>query len=100
LAAGSTGFADRSRRRPTATGQARREIVGDDGAVARLDYFDHDPLGLVLVRRGGYAVGRVRGGRLVLHKVGTALRSVAHGGRRLVAAALSPGAATTRPTSW
>ena len=46
-------------------------IVGADGADAILDYFPHDPLGVILVRRGGYAVGRVRGGKLLLHKVGT-----------------------------
>lgn len=46
-------------------------LTGADGTVATLEYFDHDPLGVILVRRGGYAVGRVRGGRLLLHKVGT-----------------------------
>lgn len=69
LAGWLTGFADRHGG-PTATGRPDR-IAGDDGAVARLEYFDHDPLGVILVRRGGYAVGRVRAGRLVLHKVGT-----------------------------
>jgi hypothetical protein len=52
-------------------GFARR----DDGA-ARFDIvvqedFPHDPLGLVLVRRGGYAVGLARAGRLAAHKTGT-----------------------------
>lgn len=46
-------------------------VVGDDGIAADLQYFEHDPLGVILVRRGGYAVGRVRGGRLLVHKVGT-----------------------------
>ncbi|MGL5866482.1 MAG: Vms1/Ankzf1 family peptidyl-tRNA hydrolase [Dermatophilaceae bacterium] len=39
--------------------------------VAVVERFDHDPLGLLLVRRGGYAVGVAVGGRLVAHKVGT-----------------------------
>ncbi len=52
-------------------GFARR----DDGA-ARFDIvareeFPNDPLGLVLVRRGGYAVGLARAGQLVAHKTGT-----------------------------
>ncbi|WP_392542032.1 acVLRF1 family peptidyl-tRNA hydrolase [Oryzobacter telluris] len=33
--------------------------------------FDHDPVALLLVRRGGYAVGVGNGARLVTHKVGT-----------------------------
>jgi hypothetical protein len=53
-------------------GESRpREILAPDGTCAHLHYFDHDPLGVILVRRGGYAVARVKGGRLVLHKVGT-----------------------------
>ncbi|WP_211288162.1 acVLRF1 family peptidyl-tRNA hydrolase [Mumia flava] len=43
-----------------------------DGAIAT--YEDEPPLedfGIVLVRRGGYAVGRVEDGRLVAHKTGT-----------------------------
>lgn len=47
------------------------EVRGADGVRASFAYFDHDPLGVILVRRGGYAVGRVRGGKLLLHKVGT-----------------------------
>ena len=31
--------------------------TGGDGATARFEHFGHAPLGLVLVRRGGYAVG-------------------------------------------
>ena len=31
--------------------------TGGDGATARFEHFEHVPLGLVLVRRGGYAVG-------------------------------------------
>ncbi|MEI2775786.1 MAG: acVLRF1 family peptidyl-tRNA hydrolase [Tetrasphaera sp.] len=48
-----------------------RELIGADGTLAQLHYFDHDPLGVILVRRGGYAVARLRGGKMVLHKVGT-----------------------------
>ncbi|GAA4402574.1 acVLRF1 family peptidyl-tRNA hydrolase [Fodinibacter luteus] len=39
--------------------------------VVGVDRFDHDPLALVLVRRGGYAVGLASGERLGAHKVGT-----------------------------
>lgn len=42
-----------------------------DGATLVATPFAHDPLGIVLVRRGGYAVGLVAGGRLLRHKVGT-----------------------------
>lgn len=41
-----------------------QRVVG----VAR---FDHDPLAILLVRRGGYAVGVATGGDLTAHKVGT-----------------------------
>lgn len=33
--------------------------------------FEHDPLAVLLVRRGGYAVGVASGDRLTSHKVGT-----------------------------
>ena len=39
--------------------------------VVGLERFDHDPVALLLVRRGGYAVGVARGGRLVRHKTGS-----------------------------
>ncbi len=39
--------------------------------VEMVERFDHDPLVVVLVRRGGYAVGLARGGRLGVHKVGS-----------------------------
>jgi hypothetical protein len=42
-----------------------------DGATILATPFEHDPLGLVLARRGGYAVGLAHGGRLVAHKVGS-----------------------------
>lgn len=41
-----------------------------DGTSIVATPFAFQPLGLVLVRRGGYAVGLVRSGRLVAHKVG------------------------------
>ncbi|MDF2145728.1 acVLRF1 family peptidyl-tRNA hydrolase [Knoellia sp. p5-6-4] len=44
---------------------------GGDGAVAVCTSFPHDPLGLVLVRRGGYAVGLAHADRLTAHKCGT-----------------------------
>jgi len=31
--------------------------TGGDGCVARVEHFAHDPLGIILIRRGGYAVG-------------------------------------------
>lgn len=46
-------------------------VTGADGAHASFDHFSFDPIGIVLVRRGGYAVGLARGGRLVTSKVGT-----------------------------
>ncbi len=42
-----------------------------DGSHADFSYFLHDPLGVVLVRRGGYAVGLARDGRFLATKVGT-----------------------------
>lgn len=63
-------FVERHGRAPTDGGRPR-EILAADGTCAHFHYFDHDPLGVVLVRRGGYAVARIKGGRLVLHKVGT-----------------------------
>ena len=39
--------------------------------LVAVDRFDHDPLAVVLVRRGGYAVGLASGDRLTAHKVGT-----------------------------
>lgn len=45
--------------------------AGGDGAVARFEHFEHDPLGVVLLRRGGYAVGLASAGVLTASKVGT-----------------------------
>lgn len=39
--------------------------------VLDVEHFDHDRLALLLVRRGGYAVGLAKGAELVSHKVGT-----------------------------
>ena len=39
--------------------------------VVSVERFDHDPLAVVLVRRGGYAVASALGDRLTAHKVGT-----------------------------
>ena len=46
-------------------------VTADDGTQARAIPFEHDPLGLVLLRRGGYAVGLAVGSKLVASKVGT-----------------------------
>ncbi len=45
--------------------------TGGDGCVARVEHFAHDPLGIILIRRGGYAVGLASAGRLTAAKVGT-----------------------------
>ena len=45
--------------------------VAADGAVVVATPFQHDPLGVILVRRGGYAVGLARGDAFVEVKVGT-----------------------------
>ncbi|QKE84831.1 acVLRF1 family peptidyl-tRNA hydrolase [Arthrobacter sp. NEB 688] len=49
------------------------ENNGADGPqrVVGVDRLDADPLALLLVRRGGYAVGTAVGERLTTHKVGT-----------------------------
>lgn len=65
------GFAERhDGARHTQEGAVVR-ADGGDGAVAVCTSFPHDPLGLVLVRRGGYAVGLAVHGRLTAHKCGT-----------------------------
>ncbi len=45
-------------------------IVRWDDGGARCERFEHDRLGLVLIRRGGYAVGLARSGALEVAKVG------------------------------
>lgn len=47
------------------------EAVAADGASIAVSRFDHDPLALVLIRRGGYAIGLARAGTLVVHRCGT-----------------------------
>lgn len=46
-------------------------LVGGDGARAVGETFEHARIGLVLVRRGGHAVGVDEGGGLTSHKCGT-----------------------------
>jgi hypothetical protein len=65
------GFAERHDGAHLTEEGAVTRAVGGDGAVAVCEAFGHDPLGLVLVRRGGYAVGLARGGGLTEHKCGT-----------------------------
>ena len=43
----------------------------EDGSTVVATPFEHQPLGLVLVRRGGYAVGLATGGTFTASKVGT-----------------------------
>ncbi|MCU1538147.1 MAG: hypothetical protein JWP82_2498 [Humibacillus sp.] len=45
--------------------------LAQDGARVVATPFEHDPLGLVLIRRGGYAVGLATRGSLTASKVGT-----------------------------
>ena len=47
-------------------------LTGGDGSMARVEGFDHARIGVVLVRRGGHAVGRDEGGDLLAHTCGTA----------------------------
>ncbi|MDC5697404.1 acVLRF1 family peptidyl-tRNA hydrolase [Intrasporangium calvum] len=68
------GFAERhgpfdATREDTAGGVVVR-AEAPDGATAVATPFAHDPLGIVLVRRGGYAVALAAGGRLGESKVG------------------------------
>ena len=53
--------------------RARFDENNPDGPqrVVAVDRFDHDPLALLLVRRGGYAVGVASEGRLTAHRTGT-----------------------------
>lgn len=46
-------------------------LTGGDGATATAESFEHARIGIVLVRRGGHAVGRDEGGELVAHSCGT-----------------------------
>ncbi len=67
-----TGFGERHDGASVQTdGAVVVSVLGGDGARATFERFEHDPLGLVLVRRGGYAVGLALGGVLGATKVGT-----------------------------
>jgi len=46
-------------------------LTGADGTRVVGETFEHERIGLVLVRRGGHAVGRDVGGELVSHTCGT-----------------------------
>lgn len=69
------GFAERHGPYETAEQQSPGGAVvsatAADGALAVATPFEHDPLGLVIVRRGGYAVGLATGSTFVASKVGT-----------------------------
>lgn len=52
--------------------EGRNAGLAEPQRVLAVETFEHEPLGLILVRRGGYAVGLAKGGALVAHKVGTA----------------------------
>jgi hypothetical protein len=69
------GFAERHGAYDAAEEETPGGVVvratASDGATVVATPFAHDPLGLVLVRRGGYAVGLARSDRLVAHKVGS-----------------------------
>ncbi|MDV3220073.1 acVLRF1 family peptidyl-tRNA hydrolase [Intrasporangium sp.] len=69
------GFGERhgpydATREDTAGGVVVRARAADGAAVVATP-FGHDPLGVVLVRRGGYAVGLAVGSRLTATKVST-----------------------------
>ncbi|MEO7270230.1 MAG: acVLRF1 family peptidyl-tRNA hydrolase [Knoellia sp.] len=51
----------------------RFDAANPDGPqrIVGIAHFDHSPLAVVLIRRGGYAVALVEGAALVAHKVGT-----------------------------
>ncbi|HIZ98819.1 MAG TPA: hypothetical protein H9805_09630 [Candidatus Janibacter merdipullorum] len=65
------GFSARHDGATRADVPGRVVLTGGDGATAVGELFDHDRVGLVLVRRGGHAVGRDEGGELVAHTCGT-----------------------------
>ena len=69
------GFAERhgpydAIREPTPDGVVVRALARD-GALAVVRPFGHDPLGVVLLRRRGYAAGLASAGRLTAAKVGS-----------------------------
>jgi hypothetical protein len=69
---GVAGFHERHGTGPAEwSGDRLVRVTGADGATAAAEYFAYDPLGVVLVRRGGYAVGLAQEGRFLAAKVGT-----------------------------
>lgn len=65
------GFAARHDGVTRADEPGRVVLSGGDGSAAVGETFEHSRIGFVLVRRGGYAVGRDEGGVLVAHSCGT-----------------------------
>lgn len=65
------GFAARHDGVTRSVEPGRLLLTGGDGALAVGETFDHARIGLVLVRRGGHAVGLDEGGELTSHKCGT-----------------------------
>ncbi len=47
------------------------DVRGADGTTATGVLFDHDPVGILLIRRGGYAVALASQGTLTNHKLGS-----------------------------
>ena len=66
------GFGARHDGVTRADGPGTVVLTGGDGVTATGERFEHQRIGLVLVRRGGYAVGRDEGGDLTAHTCGTA----------------------------
>lgn len=66
------GFGARHDGVTRADGPGTVVLTGGDGVTATGEGFAHERIGLVLVRRGGYAVGRDEGGELTAHTCGTA----------------------------
>ena len=65
------GFAARHDGVTRSVEPGRLLLTGGDGATAVGETFDHHRIGLILIRRGGYAVGMDEGGDLTSHKCGT-----------------------------
>lgn len=65
------GFGARHDGVTRADGPGTVVLTGGDGVTATGECFAHERIGLVLVRRGGYAVGRDEGGELTAHTCGT-----------------------------
>jgi hypothetical protein len=69
------GFAERHGRydatREDTPGGVVVRAVAADGSVAVATPFAHDPLGIILIRRRGYAAGLASAGRLTAAKVGS-----------------------------